>query len=252
MKLRRWLLRGTVAALALLLILGASSWLLFQHVPAWFKPTHVAPQHRQLVKNSVTRAFNEFSEKVNQDEPFEFRLTAKEVNRWLAVRDEFGPDAREMFPPWLSEPMVIMRDGRFGFAGIVNWDDIRSVISLWFTIEVTGDKLNLRLAEVYGGSLPIPASAVLGQLRGWISHAGGDKAAAARQLHDIEQLLEGKTVENRLFWRNGERDYRLLDIQLVDGEIRLKAQAIPRSAALAEWAPNDQEPAGVFGLRLNK
>lgn len=252
MSVRRWLLRGAVGSLALLLVGGVASWLAFQHVPGWYKPVHVAPQHRQVVKNSVTRAFNEFSEKVNQDGPFEFRLTAKELNRWLAVRDEFGPDAREMFPPWLSEPMVIMQAGRVGFAGIVNWESVRSVVSLWFTVDVAGDELNLRLAEVRGGVLPVPASTVLGQVRGWISQADDDEASTARRLRDIEQLLAGKSMENRLFWQNGERDYRILKMTLADGEIRLTAQAIPRSTAPAGWTDSDQESAGVFGLRLSK
>lgn len=252
MKRRRWLLRGAVIALALLLVGGASAWLAFQNIPSWYKPARVAPQHRQIVKNSVTDAFNDFSERVNQDRPFEFRLVEKDVNRWLAVREEFGPDAREMFPPWLSEPMVIMRAGRVGFAGIVDWQSVRSVISLWFEVEVAGDEIRLRLTNVSGGSLPIPASTVLGQLRGWIERADGAKAGTARRLREIEQFLVGKAIANRLYWRNGERDYRVLELKLLDGEITLTAQAIPRSPTLAEWVPKDQDSGGVFGLRASK
>jgi hypothetical protein len=240
MKLRKWVVR-TLAALILLALGGLIwAWVAIHRIPDWYTPARVAPQNIQAVKDDVTGAFNEFSEAVNRDEPFYMNLSQDQVNRWLAVRDEFGPEVRRYFPDWLSDPMVIVKRDRIGLAGTVSAEGFRSVVSLWFEVAIHGEQVHVKLTDVFGGTLRVPKAMVLNRIRDWLEGSDPASDRAASRLRAIEQLLAGKELDNHFSWENGRRDFRLLALEAVDGGVRLRAQALPDSSGLLDWTWKNQ------------
>lgn len=253
MKLRRLLLRGVLVVGGTTVVCVVGGWLLLHHVPGWYTPGRIPPQHRQRVKDDVLNAFNVFSERVNREPPFEFRMTQDQVNRWLAVREDFGSEVKKVIPPWMTEPAVIFRPDQIGFAAIVDWDGWKSVVSFWFKIDVAGDDVKVRLLNVQAGSLPIPESFVLDQVETWIGQAGAPDKDVAERVAVIRELLAGRSSENRFFWRNGKREFKLVGVTLGDGELTLKAQALPRRPKLPGWLDvSDQDDDGWLGIRTRR
>jgi len=253
MSVRRWLSRcmAVAAILGLVALLGA--WLTVQYMPGWYAPARVAPQNVQETKDNLTAAFTDFSEKVNRDEPFRFALSQEQVNRWLAVREEFGPQARELFPTWLSDPVIIMRQDRLGLAGTVSHKGFRSVVSLWWRIAPGPERVRVQLTGVRAGGLPIPHKAGIALVGRFLPPADGRRRDDPPSLVErVEQLLAGKQVENRFLWENGKREFRLVSLELTNGALRLTAQALPRSAVSPEWSWKSQRSSDWLGDRTSR
>lgn len=249
---RKWLMR--VSAGAVVLPFGGLvwAWLAAQFIPAWYVPARVAPQDVQAVKDDLADAFAAFSEQVNRNRPFQIDLSQDQVNRWLAVRDEFGPQIGAYFPDWLSDPMVIIQPDKIGVAGTVSADGMRSVVSLWFELELQHDHVAVTLTDVRGGSLPVPRNVARSRARAWLAESrNGKEGGDGSQLRLIEQLLAGRRFDNRFAWENGKREFRLLGLEMVEGAVRLRAQAYP-DAGGSEWSWKDQASGDWLGRRTSR
>ena len=77
---------GGVAAL---LVGGVvTGWLLFQHIPAWYRPVEIPPAELQRVRNDLVRTSDLLAEALKEPRgPFKFRVTQDQVNAWLSARE---------------------------------------------------------------------------------------------------------------------------------------------------------------------
>jgi len=198
--LRRLLRVAAVAAIVLLPIAGVAAMLALQ-APRWWKPvarTDAAAADRAAAFEQALVA--EFT-RVRPDAPeWAVRLRESEVNEWLATR----------LPAWLEsrgEPAPVAVQARFT-PGIVRVGaDLRRVVAWWQGCPEPAQG-GLRLASPGGGvgRLPIP---LVGP--------------------GLERDLDRDLLASPLRLADG-RQVRLLDLEVLDGEVRLRLRTEPADA----------------------
>lgn len=190
--LRRLLRVLGVAALVLLPLAGVAAMLALQ-APRWWKPvpradTAAADRAAEFERSIVA----EFT-RVRPDAPeWAVRIAEAQVNDWLGTR----------LPAWLEsrgEPVAGAVQARFTPGTVRVGVDLRRVVAWWQGCPEPADG-GLRLSAARGGvgRLPIP-----------LVDVGLDRAIDRGTLQSPLRLADGRRV-------------RLLDVEVLDGEIRLR------------------------------
>jgi hypothetical protein len=168
----------------LILIMGAAGlgYWLFRGRPDWYQPASMSPEQRSAAARSAEgkfRATYNFAAKLQADEQKRLRATAATTaapgggspatqagagftmtfveNELNAFFDKWSSVHRwdQHYGAYLSEPAVVLRDGKLVLAGMMKELDV--VASVHFRPGVTEDgRLLLTFENVYAGRLPMP------------------------------------------------------------------------------------------------
>jgi hypothetical protein len=130
---------------------------------------------------------------------------------------------RDVYQRYLTDPVVILQDGRIIFAGKVKWRDLDTVVSVHFAPRIDAQgRLDLNLVNVLGGRLPLPSGMLLDPARQrltevarthlpvWQQRAAIDAAGGAN--HDAMLAAMTKLGVRAL---NGQPSPAVLFVQLV-------------------------------------
>lgn len=211
---RRW--RSTALWLALagvplgvvLLGLGATC------RPAWYAPPAVDVGRLRDDKAALLDIENRISAALNAGRAVRIEVTAAQVNRWLAAREEFQPFAQLNFGP-LERPMVDMHRGALHVAATVPWRGARPVAQFAVRPVLTAEALQLEIVGVRLGTIPIP--------RTWIAAAldaagqnGGQRSGAT--------LILPRTGT----WPNGKCPFRLREVTVGEGALTFVLEPLGR------------------------
>jgi hypothetical protein len=216
-------------ALAAVLTLGGgvTGWMLFQHIPAWYVPAQVPAADLQAVRDDLVRTQDSFSEHLQSEGTFKFRITQDQINAWLAAREQMWPEVRKWVPPMMEDPFIAFEPGRVVLAGTVALGNVRTVLSASVQLAVDGKGLAVRLAGVKGGSLPVPDALVREQLRQLDTRRRNDRDVSPG-LPAIEQLMAGTHVPGEFVWWNGNRRLQIRGIRVEHGAITFRIEPLPR------------------------
>ncbi len=211
-------------------------WLAFQHIPAWYDPPQLTPDDLPGVRASLPSIYQEFTDRLAVGGRFEFKLAARTVNEWIAARADLWPDARQITPSWIKEPVMAFVDDRVVVGARYERGDWRAIVSAHFEVTVEGDTLVIRLTKMAAGSLPMlmimitdtldeRLADMFGERRSLPGRLGG-LATGRERLESVRTLQEGWPLENRLYWSNGERYFRLHDVHADDGWLVLSVETL--------------------------
>ena len=169
----KWKKRLLLAALFLGLFLGTlgvASWWLARRAPQWYVRHKLAPQEieaaarraEQHLQATLSWAQDRQAEALRHSQsqvsfsthdPLEIDLTEDELNGFFAKWDStFGWSER--YRAYLSDPEIVLRDGRLILAATVN--DLDAVVSVEFQPRLGEGKLLLSVTRVLAGRLPLP------------------------------------------------------------------------------------------------
>ncbi len=239
MQPRRWTkwLKRILAAGAVLVVLAlATTWMLFQRIPAWYTPSEIAPDEIQIVKNDFAHTESVLSERLNEGEAsgeFEFVLTQDQINAWIAIRREIWPRSRQWLPRYLSQPMVVLdRDG-IRVAALFTRQSLQSVVSLRIEVGTVPDAVFVRLAEVTAGGLPVPHSQIHRYLkrfarRVWPAGQMLPGQIGPYRLPSMTHVLEGIRLPDSWVWANGKQPFRITAVTFEPGLVRIGLEPLPR------------------------
>jgi hypothetical protein len=187
------LLLGVLAIVAVAVTLASVAIMLFRAAPTWYRPLAMDPQRReaaaQRATNKLAMIQNEAA-RLRRDErlaeraaststtspatlaapgrPITVSFTEDELNAFFDKWAVWN-DWKSKYQRYIEDPVVLLDDGRIVIAAKVR--DMNTVASLHFEPRVTEDGLlNLRLARILGGKLPLP-EAVLSKYRTRMSDA---------------------------------------------------------------------------------
>lgn len=198
---RRW--RWIAGGLGTLLLIGLFAvWMLFQHIPDWYKPVRIPPARQQHVKNDALATVDALSEALNDaSAPFEFRLTQDQLNAWLSERVALYAPSRDWLPSSVREPVILIEPGSIRVGVTYSDGGLSTVVSARLTAEASAHSLFVRLEDVSGGSLRLPRSTIrriLGgfdeQVRPALGFADGGRRR--RPLPLPSQFLDGVKLPN--------------------------------------------------------
>lgn len=212
--LRRLLRVASIAALVLLPLVGVAAMLALQ-APRWWKPVArgdaAAADRAAAFEQSVVSEFT----RVRPDAPeWAVRIRESEVNDWLGTR----------LPVWLEsrgETAPIAVQARFTPGVVRVGTDLRRVVAWWQGCPQPFEG-GLRLASPGGGvgRLPVPLVGV-----------GLDRVLDRQALAAPIRLADGRRV-------------RLLDLEVLDGEVRLRLRTEPSERGFRPSEPGAAASAG--------
>lgn len=236
MKRRRWLrrLKRTAIALTVLCVAFiAFGWMLFQHIPRWYQPVVFAPEEMQAVRDNYGAVGSDISRRMFSDEgAFRYTFTQDQINAWLPVLRNDVPPIRELLPPAFQNPYVSIGPDGVRLAVTVNYDGIRTVMSALLGVVVDEEAISLRVKGVTGGSLPIPGPLLRQQLKRVDAKVGPLHSVEGRTVGPDDEVmpstfLDGIQLTREYIWPNGERWYRILDLELQKGAIVATLEPLP-------------------------
>ncbi len=233
---KRWV--GGALVLLTLAVTSALAvgWLAFQHIPAWYDPPQLTPDDLPGVRASLPSIYQEFTDRLAEGGRFEFKLAARAVNEWIAARADLWPDARQITPSWIKEPVMAFVDDRVVVGARYERGDWRAIVSAHFEVAVEGNTLVIRLTKLAAGSLPVPMTMITDTLDKHLADLLGERrslpgrldrlSTGMERLDSVRMQHEGWPLENRLYWSNGERYFRLLDVHADDGWLVLRVETL--------------------------
>lgn len=235
---RRWIRRGRRALLLFLPLTLLALWLTLEHRPGWYRPVPLDPAAIQRARGEATNQVDVVGDRLVARKPFELVLTDRQVTEWLTALPDIWPEAGQAIPPEISEPAVRFADGGILIGAHVANKGWRVIVSVRLVVDIAddGSTVGLRLAGVYGGSLPFPRPLLERMVDRKLRQESGSQAAAAPEpraviqsaddIRSAKQLFDGIRTPNRFVWPNGRRPFRIEGITIRDGELRLRIRPL--------------------------
>ena len=231
----RWVLLGLgLAALITVAIL----WLMFQHIPSWYRPMAVVPASDadQRIRNDWLGAIGTLREKLLQEkQSFEFSASQDQLNAWLAVRETIRPQTRNWLPPALSDPFVLIEQDGLRLAATYRSGGVKTVLSARLHIGVEAGGIRVKLTEVAGGSLEMPEAWVRQRLslldgRVWPSGKKSPYQLGGPPLPPLAGLSEGIVLPNTWVWEEEQLQlpFRITGLRFESGALVVSLQPLPR------------------------
>jgi len=210
-------------------VVAIGSWFVVQHKPGWYAPARLDETGRQRARREATARADDFGDRLVRKKVFEVVLLEEQVNEWLSV----------MPPLWATEegvevrdPAVHFEDGVIRFGALVDQNGWRVVLNagIGLALSEEGGEVELRLLDTYGGSFPIPRTAL-----SWASRRRSEESDGQpfgdpnfdgwdsfyRDIQSVDDLLGGVRRRNRFVWPNGERSFSIERLWIEPGRVRL-------------------------------
>jgi len=235
--------RAARRAALLVAILAAAAfvglWLAFQHKPAWYRPIRLDELVYQRARGETVATADSISDQLVLGKEFEFVLSDRSVNGWLAALPRIWPEAGQTLPDELRDPAVQFAEDRIRFAAHFQENGWQAIVSVDLFARVTDDgtSVTIALAGARGGSLPVPRAVIERLLGPLIEHARSSETnhdadatspwdAAVKGVRSADQLFTGVTNRNDFVWPNGKRPFRIASIRATNGELRIRLQPL--------------------------
>lgn len=218
----------------MLLTVCVAGWLLFQHIPAWYEPVEIAPERVQAVRDDLVHTFDTLSEALNEtSEPFTCRLTADQINAWLATREEIWPQSRKWLPSFISSPHVAMTEDGLQVAVAFRQRGVRTILNAHLRVRADEEGIHVQLKRVAGGSLPLPPSWVREQLArvDEARYPAGqtvDGQLGGRTFPYLQNLFDGVVFPGAWLWANGKQPFRVRGLSFGDGFVEIRMEPLER------------------------
>jgi uncharacterized protein YpmS len=272
--MRKWLKRfllGIALGMALLALFLSGGFVLLRGTPSYYHQSTLTSQQRA---EAATRA----ESKLSQMQNFAVDAHGAEVQKLRGATHPSAPpgvttfsftedELNALFNKWadlhdwkdvlsrvVREPMIVLQDGRIIFAGKVTLKNVDTVVSIEFEPKITADgQLDLRLASILGGKLPLPRDTVISPLRqrateqivqvlpplqerATITPEGAANESAAKALYSKlllhtlnDELSDAAVFLPMLSSHNLLAPFKLTNVSIADGS--LSFTVVPMSAS---------------------
>ena len=222
-KQRRLILAGALISVGILLSVAFYA---LAHSPSWYRPPIIEVAARQRVRNNLVNAEQAFTENLRLGRPFVYHIYQDDLNRWLAMRKEIYPLIDEIAPPLLQDPFVVFEDARITIAGRYPIAGIDAIVSIDIDPTYRDESIVLRAGSVRCGSVPLPMGLERLRLARVTKARRGELWPGSPEMSG--DLVNGFRIGVVAWWKNGGVDYRVEDLQVVPGELRLTVRPLGR------------------------
>jgi hypothetical protein len=212
------------------------AWLGLRWTPSWYDPPQVQQAELPRVRASLPNSLQTFTDQLVAGKPFQFRLSARTVNEWIAARESIWPDTEGRLPEWLHEPVIAFENGRIIAAGRFEREGWEAIVSLHWVVEPQNDDLLVRLVKTGVGAFGAPRDRITEALDQWLGSLPPDAQKDHEYIQALTEELRGATatqlvsdgvrVANDFEWPNGEREFRLTKISADDGWLTLGVEPL--------------------------
>lgn len=210
-----WVKRLAVTTALLAALAAGAGWLLFQHIPAWYRPVEVSPEAAVAVRADFANMIDGVGGGLSQSPGrFECRFTQGQINTWVAAREAIDPMTRKWLPSGLHDPMVVVKPDGVLLAVSARAGGVETILAMKLRAKVEETGIRLWLTEVTCGSLPMPRALIekhLGRIDGALR--GRSDGQAAGSIPSLTGLFEGVLLPNAWDWPSVRRRFRIADVK---------------------------------------
>jgi len=239
--MRRILRRSALISLIAAPLGSLTLWLALEHRPRWYAPAVLDEQGVQAARRDATNAVDRFGDQLVRRQPFEVVLHDDALNAWLTALPNIWPDAARALPRELHDTALRFETGRLRIGALYEVSGWRAIVSgaAAAALADEGATIELRLVETCCGSVPMPRS-LIARVANPHLHAAAmsdgkpssasvtprDAISSLREVRSVDQLYRGVRIRNRFVWPNGKRPFRIAQITIAAGELRLRIEPI--------------------------
>jgi len=235
----KWFKRIAIV-MAVVIVAGlCSAWMMFQHIPDWYRPPQIPPEYEQVVKDDFARMQETLNPGwMSSPAPFEYRFHQDQINAWLMKRDElweyFYRKSRKWLPPSMSDPQVSLDPDGFRLAVTYRHRDIQTVLSAQFQAQMDNNGIKIRLVQVAAGSLPIPLSRIKPLLAKMDTHEWNLESSQGRDRPrpGLTGLFEGLRIPNTWTWQDSQQTIRITGFRFEPGVLVVHFEPLPRQISV--------------------
>ncbi len=210
-------------------VVAIGSWFVVQHKPGWYAPARLDETGRQRARREATELADDFGDSLVRRDAFEVVLLEEQVNEWLSVMPPLW-ETEEGFE--VRDPAVHFEAGAIRFGALVDRNGWRIILSVGIGVALAegGQEVELRLLDTYGGSFPIPLTALSWASGTRSEDSGGQPVGGPTSdrldslypdIQSVDDLLGGVRRRNRFVWPNGERWFSIESLSIEPGRVRL-------------------------------
>ena len=257
----------------LLCLAGAAAYLYYQSTrpPEGYQPLSLPPEQTQMAANAFInrKIVDEFGNKTQLNQPFDWTLSQEQANQALASMDEIafqlgGPQGalkRQMDKQGLSGPAVQFKDDRVVL--MVKSKTYDKVLSLEMSVSSLPDgRLAVHLEDVRVGRQSVPRSLVDPQLAAMGSFLSSTTQSAPEEgsamgpvgvvhakdlgklLKEIFGAINGQPIRPVLKWPVNHKKMAVQSVNLYNGQMTLHLKPVAQDSSSAALEP--AEPPGGF------
>jgi hypothetical protein len=211
----------------------AALWMMFQHIPAWYRPAELDEATRQRARHEATALTDYVGDQLVRAATFDVVVRDTSVNEWLGTLVELWPDAGRLLPPEAREPAIAFETDRVRIGVLLAGSGWQAIVSATIMLGLSPDgrSVEIALRGVQGGSLPVPRrilvpliDRVLREAKGGLRGGTDEVSPTVSILRDIESadsLFAGLRIRNRFVWQNGNRPFRIEAVSIDRGVLRI-------------------------------
>jgi hypothetical protein len=214
---KKRLRRGVLLGLACLGLALAGIALALEHKPAWYLPRTPSESELRDGRMEAMRIVDQVGDRLVAGQPFDVELSQVQVNVWLSGLEQIWPEAAQRIPREVRQPFVSFEHASVRSAARLESNGWRAVASCAYQLSLSDDKkrLTARLQSIRCGAVPLPqfvtSSLVKSSAPGVVKRqdAGGS-------------WYEYMEWDNHFVWPNGRRPFRIEEIKLDPGMVRIR------------------------------
>jgi hypothetical protein len=203
-----------------ILLFGA--YLALIYVPSWYEPQYVPASDQQRLRDDFTAVTTKFNNGMQRPKAFEFRISAREINRYISGAGYLYPELSKAIPSNVVDPAVQLEDDYLKVGAIVEQDGRKAFASLWLKVSPDGEWLNIDDLRAKIGLYRIPRNMIKVRM-------GKLSAKVAEYLPVVDRILDEGRLPNRFRYPNSNYDFRVTGLRAREGVLYLTIEPIPRA-----------------------
>ncbi len=179
--------------------------------PAAYRPAATDYSRLDSDQRDLVSLVDRIGAGLNRSQSVELRLTAEQVNRWIAARGELALPRGWSLPAGLRPCVEFRDDGRVWVGTLIQRGWLSAVLSAELAFEIEPEHVEVHVLSAKVGIVPLPA--------GWlIAAAGLAPDGGSFEWHESPPL--GR-FRNDFLWENGRRRGRVAAIEVTAGNLRI-------------------------------
>jgi hypothetical protein len=208
-----------IAAVVIAILSAVIGLFALLYVPKWYDPQTVTSDQQQQLRDDITKLTRTFNNNIQKPKPFEFSISAREVNRLISGLEYLDPELKNIIPSEVINPAVEFDDDYLKVGAIIQRDGKKVFANFRLRIEIDNELLRIDELSVYLGLVRVPQSRLENELGNFIEH-----------LHNpyfpIAEILEKREFPNRFRYPHGNIDFRITRLKADKGVLYVTLEPI--------------------------
>ncbi len=191
-----------------------------KRIPQWYQPVDVSPTQYQELRDQFTETTRVLNNNIQRSQPFDFEITAQQINRWLSSLDAFDPQLSRRLPKAIHDPAIGFYQDKIWLGALLDLDGRQTVANLEICISLLAETLVVDIVSFRAGTLALPRAVLVEKFQDFL------QAQEPQLRKQLEDVLTGKPIPNRFGLPNSGHDFRIKSIKISSGKLTVRIEPL--------------------------